>query len=155
MQDVDSGSWGQWVYLAGGQRGKVRICTVLKMTWRERGRERRRRAKRSDIYGKDSAQHARASKTTYPSKRMGKCEDWRIFRGQLNLVYTCCMCGCTYAMCLSGVREKKAKSSTNGVPRDWKRERRKKREHVEDGRKISFHQLLKWWKEISHNKDCR
>lgn len=39
-------------------------------------------------------------------------------------------------MSVSGVREKKAKSLTNGVPRD------SEREHLEDGRKCSFYQLL-------------
>ena len=69
---------------------------------------------------KTQTQHARESKTTYLSKRMGNCEDRRIFRSQFNLVYIFSMCGCTGAMGLSGVREKKAKSSTNGVSRDSK-----------------------------------
>lgn len=69
---------------------------------------------------------------------MGKCEDWRIYRDQFNLVYILFMCGCTHDMGPSGIRKKKAKISTNGVPRDSKRERRKEREHVEDGSKFCF-----------------
>lgn len=46
------------------------------------------------------------------------------------MVYIFCMCGCTYAMSLSGVREEEAKSSTNGVPRDSDRGGRKERENM-------------------------
>lgn len=77
---------------------------------------------------------------------MRKCRDWRIFRVQFNMVHIFCMCRCTYAISLSGVREEEAKSSTNGVPRDSEREREREKErdnvYCRWWKKISFHQLL-------------
>ena len=63
---------------------------------------------------------------------MVKCEDWRIFRGQFNLVHILCM----YAMGLSGVREEGSKRAQLMGHRETRKEREKEgkeREHEEGG----------------------